>query len=137
MRVKIYPSKVHGTVAIPSSKSMAHRALICASLAKGCSTLSGITPSKDIEATISCMQALGAKIEKVEDNYIVHGTDLQVQAQNTLCDCHIAFFDSGSFLNKPKSDFYRTRTTDETSYGYLPNFIRPAKSFLYTGRGSY
>ena len=94
MKVKIYPSKVHGTVAIPSSKSMAHRALICASLAKGCSTLSGITPSKDIEATISCMQALGAKIEQVEDNYIVHGTNLQVQVQNILCDCH----ESGSTL---------------------------------------
>lgn len=94
MKVKIYPSSIHGTLAIPSSKSMAHRALICASLAQGTSVLSGITSSKDIEATISCMQALGAKIEMKDGNYIVQGTDLSDLKKETICNCH----ESGSTL---------------------------------------
>ena len=43
MKVKVSPSQVAGSVAIPSSKSLAHRAIICASLAQGTSTVSNIT----------------------------------------------------------------------------------------------
>ena len=35
MRVKITPSQIAGTLSIPASKSMAHRAIICASLDQG------------------------------------------------------------------------------------------------------
>ena len=35
MQATITPSKVSGAICIPPSKSMAHRAIICASLAKG------------------------------------------------------------------------------------------------------
>lgn len=94
MKVKIYPSTIKGSLAIPSSKSMAHRALICASLAQSTSEISGITSSKDIEATISCMSALGAKIEYKDKKYIVQGTNLSDLKQPALCDCH----ESGSTL---------------------------------------
>lgn len=60
MDVRIRPCKLNGTVSIPSSKSYAHRALICAALADGCSVIDGISMSKDIEATIASMNALGA-----------------------------------------------------------------------------
>lgn len=60
MEVRIQPCKLNGTVSIPSSKSYAHRALICAALADGCSVIDGISMSKDIEATIASMNALGA-----------------------------------------------------------------------------
>ena len=63
MKAKIEPGKVQGSVSIPSSKSMAHRAIICASLSKGVSKVGNITYSKDIDATISCMEALGAHID--------------------------------------------------------------------------
>ena len=53
MKVKVTPSKVHGNVKIPASKSMAHRALICASLSDGTSLVSNVTNSKDIEATVA------------------------------------------------------------------------------------
>ena len=33
--VKITPTKLSGVVQVPPSKSLAHRAIICASLAKG------------------------------------------------------------------------------------------------------
>ena len=71
MDIKVYPGKLRGTVTAPPSKSMAHRALICASLAEGRSKVSGISDSKDMEATIGCMRALGAKIERSEDRRTV------------------------------------------------------------------
>ncbi len=61
MDMLIKPSRLHGTVDIPSSKSVAHRMLICASLA-GNSEISGISFSKDIDATIQAMSALGSMI---------------------------------------------------------------------------
>ena len=68
MKVKVTPSKVHGNVKIPASKSMAHRALICASLSDGTSIVSNVTNSKDIEATVGCMKALGANIKQIDEN---------------------------------------------------------------------
>ena len=94
MQVKVTPSKVSGTITIPASKSMAHRAIICASLAKGTSVVSNITYSKDIDATIQCMEALGATIEKKETSCIVHGCDVHTVKNTILCDCS----ESGSTL---------------------------------------
>ena len=65
--LKIYPGKISGSINAPASKSMGHRALICASLALGKSKISNIGSSKDIEATINVLRKLGAKIE-VKDN---------------------------------------------------------------------
>ncbi len=52
-----------GQIKIPPSKSMAHRALICAALAHGTSVVSGIITSDDMHATMRALRALGAKIE--------------------------------------------------------------------------
>ncbi len=63
MNIEITPSRLKGKVDIPSSKSVAHRVLICAALAESNneeSIISGISWSKDIEATIDAMSALGA-----------------------------------------------------------------------------
>ena len=87
MRVKVEPSVLSGSVCIPSSKSLAHRAIICATLAKGKSVVSNITFSKDIDATISCMEKLGANIEKKEDSCIITGIDILSQKGNRSFDC--------------------------------------------------
>ena len=63
MIVTIEKSKAKGTVAAPPSKSMAHRALICGALSDG-SKIQNIEYSNDILATLDCLAALGAKIEK-------------------------------------------------------------------------
>ena len=60
--VKITPAKLQGTVQVPPSKSLAHRAIICASLAKGASRIDNIEYSKDIQATIKAMKSLVTKI---------------------------------------------------------------------------
>ena len=55
------PSKIDGSVRIPSSKSQSHRALICAALA-GNSSVSGVDISNDITATANALRALGAAL---------------------------------------------------------------------------
>ena len=63
MKAVIKPSKACGSITIPPSKSMAHRAIICAALAEGESVISNIDYSVDITTTIDCMRKLGAQIE--------------------------------------------------------------------------
>lgn len=63
MNIQITPSVPSGSLLIPSSKSLSHRALICAALAEGTSHIYNLGHSQDIEATKFCLQALGAKFE--------------------------------------------------------------------------
>ena len=64
---KVYPGKLKGEVKIPPSKSMAHRAVICAALSDGLCKVTNIDYSDDIIATIEAMKSLGAVITKKED----------------------------------------------------------------------
>lgn len=59
-----------GEVTIPSSKSYAHRFLICAALSDKESIVKCDGISKDIEATIKCLNALGADITLGDNNCI-------------------------------------------------------------------
>ena len=59
--LRVLPGRLHGTVAAPPSKSVAHRALICAWLAGDIGCVRGVdrTTSRDIASTIDCLAALG------------------------------------------------------------------------------
>ena len=92
MDIRISPSRLAGSVDIPASKSCAHRALICAALADGVSHISGVTFSKDIEATINAMTALGASFEADGDNITVHGISEIPSNADIVCN------ESGSTL---------------------------------------
>ena len=76
MKAVIRPSKAHGTVAAPPSKSMAHRLLICAGLSRGESIIRNLAFSKDVEATIACLQSLGAEIRLDGNTAFVKGVDV-------------------------------------------------------------
>lgn len=52
-------------VQAPPSKSLSHRAVITASLAVGQSRLHGVLESDDLQRTRECMQAAGARIERL------------------------------------------------------------------------
>ena len=67
-KVKIAPSLLSGCITAPPSKSISHRALICAALADGESLISNLAFSQDILATVDVLQAIGAKIEKIDDS---------------------------------------------------------------------
>ena len=64
MNVSIKPSRLAGEVTPPPSKSQAHRVILAAALAKGKSKLENVAFSQDIQATLSCVQALGARWEQ-------------------------------------------------------------------------
>ena len=93
MDIRISPSKLRGDLSVPASKSCAHRSIICAALAEGVSHLSGVTMSKDIEATIGAMTALGAE-------FTVNGGDITVKGAGgrKAHDCIIDCNESGSTL---------------------------------------
>ena len=74
MKIKIRPSVLRGKVTAPPSKSMCHRLLICAGLAQGESLISNVSYSEDILATLDCLSAMGAIIEKGEDFVKIKGT---------------------------------------------------------------
>ena len=62
MDIRIEPGIAHGTVLLPPSKSLSHRALIAAALANGASRISPLTLSDDVMATVASLRALGADI---------------------------------------------------------------------------
>lgn len=64
MNVTINPTFLSGDIQAPASKSVAHRMLICAALAKEKSTIIINKTSEDIEATARCLEAVGVTIEK-------------------------------------------------------------------------
>ena len=75
MNVLIFPSALSGSLAAPPSKSLGHRALICAGLAQGESRITGIAPSQDLLATMDCLRALGAEIDYEAGTATVRGCD--------------------------------------------------------------
>lgn len=94
MNVLIKKSRAAGEVFAPPSKSMAHRMLIGAGLAKGRSVIKGISGSEDMKATIDCLRALGAKCEISGDTVTVEGADLKKLPGNPHLKCR----ESGSTL---------------------------------------
>ena len=59
MKIKFEPGVASGEVKAPPSKSYAHRYLIASALANGVSSVVGVINSKDMEATLNCISALG------------------------------------------------------------------------------
>ena len=94
MIAQIEKSKLSGAVAAPPSKSMSHRLLICAGLAKGKSIVHGIAPSQDLLATLDCLKAIGAKWKYENDTVVIEGTDVRTLSGDLLLPCR----ESGSTL---------------------------------------
>lgn len=72
MIARIAPAHLAGTVPAIASKSVAHRLIIAAALANGVTDVTCNTSCADIEATIRCLEALGAKVERAEQGLRVH-----------------------------------------------------------------
>ncbi|MCL1789016.1 MAG: 3-phosphoshikimate 1-carboxyvinyltransferase [Oscillospiraceae bacterium] len=58
MNIKLFPPELSGTVKAIPSKSLAHRALICAALADSPTVIACDGTSRDIEATSDCLSQL-------------------------------------------------------------------------------
>lgn len=85
MKVKVYPGFASGQISVPPSKSLLHRAIISACLAKGKSVVKNIVLSEDIKATIEAFKRLGIKIQKEENSLIIYGKgDLSFVGDETI-----------------------------------------------------
>jgi len=68
-----YSNKLEGTVKIPGDKSISHRALIFGSMAEGTTKIRGLLESEDVKNTANALSALGAVINKNNDEFTVEG----------------------------------------------------------------
>ncbi|MBQ9148819.1 MAG: 3-phosphoshikimate 1-carboxyvinyltransferase [Oscillospiraceae bacterium] len=71
MDITIQPGKLSGAIQAIPSKSQAHRLLICAAFANNETTLICPETNRDIEATVDCLNALGADILRTEKGYSI------------------------------------------------------------------
>ena len=93
MDIRITPAALNGRLAAITSKSDAHRALICAALCDGVTDVVIHDVNRDINATADCLSALGAVItHPTEEIFRVEGIKSVPEAP--LLDCG----ESGSTL---------------------------------------
>ncbi|MBE6893866.1 MAG: 3-phosphoshikimate 1-carboxyvinyltransferase [Ruminococcaceae bacterium] len=112
MIAEIKPGKGKGIMEAPPSKSMAHRLLIGAGLAKGKSTIEGISSSEDMKATLDCLSAIGAEYETEDDKVTITGADIR---------------------NIPEGAILKCRESGSTLRFFIPICLLDGKTFTLTG----
>ena len=65
---------LRGSVTIPGDKSISHRSFMFGGLASGETRITGLLEGEDVINTGRAMSAMGAKIRKDGDTWIIHGT---------------------------------------------------------------
>ena len=65
--------RVSGTVRVPGDKSISHRALMFAALARGRSRVRGVLRSADVAATAGALRALGWSVPELADDLRIEG----------------------------------------------------------------
>lgn len=73
-KIEIIPAgqPIRASVRPPGSKSLTNRALICAALAAGDSTLTGALDSEDTQVMIASLRALGINVDATEEGRTLH-----------------------------------------------------------------
>lgn len=94
MNIKITPALLEGILSLPPSKSLSHRALICASLAEGTSHLKNLLIADDLIATTEALKSLGAEITEITPGEMNVRGIKKNPPQGVLIDCN----ESGSTL---------------------------------------
>lgn len=74
MDICIYPSKVHGKITAPPSKSITHRAIILAALARGTSVIKNALIADDTLMTINALREFGVDIKQKGNTLTIIGT---------------------------------------------------------------
>lgn len=154
--IKISNNKLNGEVLIPPSKSMAHRAVICAALSSEESLITNIDLSDDIIATINGMRALGAKIEILEKSLKIKGIDLNnnnlINREERVIDCNESgstlrflipiatliegtnrFIGKGNLGKRPLNVYYNIFEKNNIKYTYKENKL----DFIFSGKLNY
>jgi 3-phosphoshikimate 1-carboxyvinyltransferase len=77
-------------VVVPGSKSLTNRALVCATLADGTSTISGALVADDTAAMTDCLRALGAGISWDDTTVQVDGLRGAIAASGSVLDARLS-----------------------------------------------
>lgn len=142
MKQVIRPCLISGTIQIPASKSDSQRAILCAALGQGTSTLTGFGKSDDEQAMLHAVVEMGAKVTRISDSEIkITGItklpeNLELSAGESglglrLLTCVASSFNqkitlngSGSLLSRPMNFFDEVLPkfgcTVSTNQGFLP-----------------
>ncbi|MGI6169283.1 MAG: 3-phosphoshikimate 1-carboxyvinyltransferase [Christensenellales bacterium] len=90
--LSIHPAELSGVYRAIPSKSFAHRAMICAALAKGRSSLYPVQASDDVKATMGALAQLGLADVSLCGDAVTVGGGLRLPRQTVFCN------ESGSTL---------------------------------------
>lgn len=116
--VKISRGVAVGDVILPASKSILHRAYICAAIASGSSVINGYSDCDDVNATLGCISSLGASVTRDSARTVICGgelnctsplycgdsaTTLRLLLPLMLCGRNVLFKCSKQLLARPMS----------------------------------
>ncbi|MGA9068869.1 MAG: 3-phosphoshikimate 1-carboxyvinyltransferase, partial [Terracidiphilus sp.] len=85
----IRPAKnITGSLRLPGDKSISHRYGMLAAFAEGTSRFTNFSTGADCASTLACMEALGAKVRRLEDGTIeIQGVGGRVTPTAEALDC--------------------------------------------------
>ncbi len=140
MKMVIKGGDVAGKVKAPSSKSCTHRAMICALLAKGKSTIINPLFSDDTLATIKLCEMLGAETRRGDDLVVIGSEELKTPSD--ILDCGgsattLRFFTAISALASGISTLTGNESLMKRPVGELLDALNQlgVKSFSTRGNG--
>jgi 3-phosphoshikimate 1-carboxyvinyltransferase len=79
--------RVIGTAEVPGDKSIAHRALVLGSMARGTTYVKGVPEGEDLLATFRCLAGLGVECNRVKDAASVIGVRERYAVPKAPLEC--------------------------------------------------
>ena len=79
--------KVHGVVHVPGDKSVSHRALILAAMARGTSTLTGLLHGADVKSSARILRQLGAEVSPLREGAMVRVRGARFRSPRAVLQC--------------------------------------------------
>ena len=129
--IRIEPGALKGNISIPPSKSIGHRAIICAGLAEGSSRIENIIMSQDILATMEGISALGARIRAVDEPDIADDKATRSKSKSESKSLEI---EGIAYPQAPKSSI-DCRESGSTLRFLLPLASLTGQAVTFTGQG--
>lgn len=139
--ITAFPTSLKGSLKAPPSKSLSHRALICAGLSKGESLIHNLVYSEDINATMGVLEAIGVQFKKTKNTLYVKGVR-RIKQPKEAVDCNesgstlrfmipvlslsnkeVTFTGKESLMKRPQNIYQNIFTQDDISFEHTSNEI--------------
>jgi 3-phosphoshikimate 1-carboxyvinyltransferase len=111
---------VRGVVRPPGDKSISHRALMLAALARGTSTLTGLLAGDDVKSTGRVLRQLGAKISTIREGSEVRVTNARLTTPHSRLNCGNSGTTARLMLGILAGQRFRTTLTGDASLRRRP-----------------